>query len=636
MKDDFKPLVSCILPIYNAEKYLDQGVGSLLAQTYENLEIILVDDWSSDDSWALCQQFATTHENVFAVRTKNGLSGGPLRGRERGIREARGEWITFMDGDDYVAPTYIEHLVEATDNGKYDISVTGYARAYADGRIENFLWDNYSQSTEKRLKTSYEHFLDQNYYTDPTDTVGQNLIRASIVKATDLSKYPNKVWAEDTLMALAFLANSKNGVNFVDHHEFFWRQTSGSGSNGGFSSTADKPAFFRACYDIFNEKGLLPLVTVIIPVYNVEKYLGACVESVRTQTYPNLEIILVDDMSLDTSGKMADEYAKKDARIKVVHKPKNEGLNMARKSGFDVASGKYITFLDSDDLFHENSVAHSMRTLITNKADAVMYASKEFSNQDEKRGLTADAITLEEKAITSKKQIAEYAFFGEGNLAGIQHMTVWGKLYTRSAMEHVDWKAANYRVYEDSFWTPQVLLKANKIVLMSEQLMYYRRNVAYGKLGNNLGNRLTGNSVNGKPVGYLEYLDNLQKFYAKLALKYGFESKLDERMNWYMSVNKTWRIDNLVDAGLLDSENNLEYVVQALPEYIKAKNTHINNLDTTIAHLNESLEDVNQKVILLEGENAHLNQRIEEFMGLKRSVKLLLGNVKRKAKNLLR
>lgn len=634
MKGDFRPLVSCILPIYNAEKYLDQGVQSLLTQTYDNIEIILVDDWSSDNSWAMCQKFAAEHDNIHAFQTKE-QSGGPLRGREKGIQESHGDWITLMDGDDYVAPHYIEHLVEATHEGKFDIAVTGYARAYTDGRVENFLWDDYSQTSEKRLATSYEHFLNQNYYTDPTDTSGQNLVRASVAKATDLSKYPNRIWAEDTVIALAFLANTKNGVNFVDHHEFYWRQSEGSGSNGGFSSTADKPAFFRACYDIFNKKGLLPLVSVIIPVYNVEKYLDACVTSVLSQTYPNLEIILVDDKSSDTSGQLADEYAKKDARIKVVHKPQNEGLNMARKTGFDASHGEYITFLDSDDLFHEDNVANSLRALLTNKAQVSIYAAKEFGYNDEKSDPVVDDISYEEKLLTSKKDIAQYAFFGDGNLPDIKHMTVWGKLYSRALVESINWKEANYRIYEDSFWTPQVLLKTTKVVLVSSQLIYYRRSMAYGAIGENLGNRLTGNSINGKAVGYLEYIDLLQKFYTKLARDYGFDSKLDKEIQEQALLGYTWRIDNLVRADLLESENNGEYAQKVLPLYIEAKNRHINNLDARVEYLEKNLAQSNQKIATLEEENDRLNQKFVEFSGVKRSAKLLVGNVKRRAKRFL-
>ena len=90
------------------------------------------------------------------------------------------------------------------------------------------------------------------------------------------------------------------------------------------------------------------LISVIIPVYNVEKYLRRCVESVLNQTYVNLEIILVDDGSLDKSKSICDEFAQKYERVKVIHK-KNGGLSSARNAGIELATGEYIGFVDSDD-----------------------------------------------------------------------------------------------------------------------------------------------------------------------------------------------------------------------------------------------------------------------------------------------
>ena len=95
------------------------------------------------------------------------------------------------------------------------------------------------------------------------------------------------------------------------------------------------------------------LVSVIVPVYNVDRYLGRCIKSIMQQSYRNLEIILVDDGSPDNCPKKCDEYEKKDTRIKVIHK-ENGGLSDARNKGIDIAQGTYITFIDSDDFVKEN------------------------------------------------------------------------------------------------------------------------------------------------------------------------------------------------------------------------------------------------------------------------------------------
>ena len=110
------------------------------------------------------------------------------------------------------------------------------------------------------------------------------------------------------------------------------------------------------------------MVSVIIPVYNVEKYLRRCVDSVLAQTYQNIEIILVDDGSPDGCGAICDEYAKKDGRIKVIHKL-NGGLSSARNAGLDIAVGNYIVFIDSDDWVDARFVEVLRNALVDNGAD---------------------------------------------------------------------------------------------------------------------------------------------------------------------------------------------------------------------------------------------------------------------------
>ena len=110
------------------------------------------------------------------------------------------------------------------------------------------------------------------------------------------------------------------------------------------------------------------LISIIIPIYNVEKYLHCCINSVIRQTYKNLEIILIDDGSPDNCGKICDEYAKKDNRIKVIHK-ENGGLSSARNAGLDIAKGEYISFVDSDDYVAENFIEKLYKLCKENDAD---------------------------------------------------------------------------------------------------------------------------------------------------------------------------------------------------------------------------------------------------------------------------
>lgn len=122
------------------------------------------------------------------------------------------------------------------------------------------------------------------------------------------------------------------------------------------------------------------LVSVVIPVYNVEKYLNRCVRSVINQTYKQLEIILVDDGSPDSCPRMCDEWQQKDSRIKVIHK-NNQGLGMARNTGLDNAKGNYVCFVDSDDYIDKDTIETSLKAALDNDADIVVYGIKTVNNE---------------------------------------------------------------------------------------------------------------------------------------------------------------------------------------------------------------------------------------------------------------
>ena len=124
-----------------------------------------------------------------------------------------------------------------------------------------------------------------------------------------------------------------------------------------------------------------PLVSIIVPVYNVEKYLDKCVQSLKSQTLKEIEIILVDDGSPDTCPEMCDEYAKIDSRIKVIHK-KNGGLSSARNAGLELISGEYYMFVDSDDWLDLETCEYAYKYANDYHADCLMFSyTKEFENQ---------------------------------------------------------------------------------------------------------------------------------------------------------------------------------------------------------------------------------------------------------------
>lgn len=203
-------------------------------------------------------------------------------------------------------------------------------------------------------------------------------------------------------------------------------------------------------------------ISVIIPVYNVEKYLSECLDSVIRQTYANLEIILVDDGSTDTSGVLCDEYAKKDERIKVIHKP-NGGLSSARNSGLNVFSGEYFSFVDSDDVIDKKYI----QTLYDN-------VKRENCNLSVCSYLRFNDDVIEQEEIKKEYSLFTGKECFQKILDGQIDLTVaWGKLYKRDffgAFRFNEGQNNEDELYANNF------IFVKKIVYTPSRLYFYRNN----------------------------------------------------------------------------------------------------------------------------------------------------------------
>lgn len=201
------------------------------------------------------------------------------------------------------------------------------------------------------------------------------------------------------------------------------------------------------------------LISVIIPIYNVEKYLSRCVDSIINQTYANLEIILVDDGSPDNCPQICDDYAKRDTRIKVIHKI-NGGLSDARNAGVEIATGDLISFVDSDDWIDKKTYE-----LIVNKMEETDCNIGAFgyvkTSQDNERAVYSDSFTI----LDAEQAIG----------ATIENVSVgtvvWNKVYRRRVLDDLKFRVGKYN--EDEFFTFYALDKAERIVYLHSKLYFY-------------------------------------------------------------------------------------------------------------------------------------------------------------------
>lgn len=206
------------------------------------------------------------------------------------------------------------------------------------------------------------------------------------------------------------------------------------------------------------------LISVIIPVYNVEKYLDECIESITNQTYKNLEIVLVDDGSIDNSGKICDEYAKKDNRIKVIHK-ENKGVSSARNEGLKKSSGNWISFVDADDWLENDFCITLLNKAIETKADIALCGYNRIVNGNTEKINPSDKdlfFSSEEYLVKSLNPQTGFGFC---------HM----KLIKREILKNIIFNE-NIVVGEDALFNMTIAKNINKAIFVEKALYNYRVN----------------------------------------------------------------------------------------------------------------------------------------------------------------
>lgn len=214
------------------------------------------------------------------------------------------------------------------------------------------------------------------------------------------------------------------------------------------------------------------LVSIIIPVYNVEQFLEDCLKSVTAQTYKNIQIILIDDGSNDLSGGMCDNYALSEERAIVIHQ-ENQGLSGARNRGLDVADGEYVTFLDSDDMLHPQFIEVLYRAIKTTKSDIAVCdylrfpESTRYSSTGDEKIISTDNKIMVFDNKESIKQVYENKYHG------MQYISC-GKLYRKSIINDRGIRFPIGKIHEDTFTTYKIIYEANLICYVDIPLYLYR------------------------------------------------------------------------------------------------------------------------------------------------------------------
>lgn len=209
------------------------------------------------------------------------------------------------------------------------------------------------------------------------------------------------------------------------------------------------------------------LISLIVPVYNVEKYLHKCLESIVSQTYKNFEVLLINDGSTDNSGEICDEYCKRDNRFKVIHK-KNEGVSIARNIGIEKCSGNWISFIDGDDFVDSEYLLNLYSAAIRNNADVVTSDFKGY----------IEGSAPSPSYYNRKGRVASDSLSGQEALSLMLNMrencSVWSKIFKRASIGNLRFPIG--RINEDGLFLFYLYFKTKHVVAIESAHYYYRIN----------------------------------------------------------------------------------------------------------------------------------------------------------------
>ena len=400
--------VSVVIPVYNVGGYIEDAIKSVLAQTYKDIEILVIDDRGTDDSIEKVRSLMADNPNIRVITNPSNL--GLAASRNEGLKEAAGDYIYFLDGDDMIVPDALERLLSIAEKDDTDAIVFE-----ADFIYENEELKEKFQSNPSKFKKNYEGiyeghdlFAEWMDLWDWMPSQPRYFYKRSFLIENDI-RYIDGMLHEDEIFTFDALMNAKR-IRVINEPLFIRRFRADSIMTGSVSkrnvdgclrilervrnekdNTSDKR--LRDAYDFYsgkiaaNARGKIkavedytPEVSVIIPVYNVEPYLNECIESVIRQTMNDIEIIVVDDGSTDDSLKILEDIAITEPRLSIYKHERNLGQSAARNTGLMNSKGRYAYFLDADDLILPETLKELSLIADENDSDVVAFGHKQFTN----------------------------------------------------------------------------------------------------------------------------------------------------------------------------------------------------------------------------------------------------------------
>ena len=526
------PKVSVIIPVYNSNNYLGQCLDSVLLQTLQDIEVICVDDGSEDDSLLTLQGYAFLDQRMKIIQQQHL---GPGAARNRGLKEASGEFVICLDSDDMFVPEMLEKMVEKAEKDSSDVVIC--AHCHFDNTVKQVT--QYIKFEEKYVKDApcspqeYGNAL----LVFNTPCAWNKLVRKKLLIEKGIQFDEEVCYGEDQIYSSFVLMCAKK-ISLINESFVFYRVN----TQTQLTSRCLKDSFPEALsvlakmYHFLKKLGLeeiflnpfllrckrlmqhtlnnpskmrdnlglirkrLPValfdrlflfpksktkVSIIIPVFNAENFLAKCLDSAVNQSLKDIEIVCINDGSSDHSLDILNQYSEKDSRIKVFNQ-ENKGQARARNIGLDQATGTYIQFLDADDYMEKDTCEclYLYSTLLS--LDMCQCASIEFDDKTkqefENTYHTLSWLPSDFPLVFNKDSAQNYL--------GYMAVTAWLTFYRRQFLLKNDIRWINkHLAYEDTPFFVESLLKAHRIGAL--KIKFYHRRVHMASTTQQLSENLT-------------------------------------------------------------------------------------------------------------------------------------------------
>ena len=499
-------------------------MDSVLSQTYKDFEVLMVNDGSTDSSGAICQDFAERDSRFHYFEKENG---GLSDARNYGLERAKGHYITFLDSDDFLFEDYLENLYHASRLSNSDITIGGYCR-FGDSNFyfynDRFKSDSLVEFKDFQAIQYLDSMLDVTFIT--FSTAWGKLFKRELFSEL---RFPYGKYAEDQFLIWKLYMKADkiyvfNGASYVyrmnpsglsniftlKHLDYIDALEERIKATKDIEGIEIQHSFNMYSYVLqrilgqleehdyideakevrekleLAEQGQYPflsdevkeievknggeLVSIIVPVYNVENYLRMCLDSIEHQTYSNIEVLLINDGSPDSSGEICQEYVARDSRFRYFEK-ENGGASDTRNYGIERSNGKYLTFVDSDDWLSLTYVEDLYQAAIRNDADTVI-SHYTIYNESDRNYYIHIWDDYYEKNYTGEELIVELP---QLELNGYIYITSWGILFNKELFNNV--KFPKGKVIEDSWTNYKLFFKSKKITYIHKEIYYHREGI---------------------------------------------------------------------------------------------------------------------------------------------------------------